>query len=130
MSFAEVVRSGLEGLVPAYPPKKREVKWSVPKPRKLGWKALNAEQLRDLARGEHELPEWLANGKRSLSIPESKLAGIKERIWNSRNQECVPTFSLPDLCRELTTQETRTYFSYKRPFRARRGSLRGRNIEA
>lgn len=66
MSFAEVVRRGLERVVPVYPPRKQDIKWSLPKPRKLGCRPLTAEQLRDLARGEHELPEWLASPKNKL----------------------------------------------------------------
>lgn len=49
MSFAEVVRRGLERVVPVYPPKKRDMKWSPPKPRKLGWKGLSLEELKDAA---------------------------------------------------------------------------------
>jgi hypothetical protein len=64
MSFAEVVRRGLERVVPAYPPRKSARPWSPPKPRKLGCRNLSAEQLRDLARGEHELPSWLGPAKR------------------------------------------------------------------
>lgn len=60
MSFAEVVRRGIERIAPAYPPRKPAVEWVSPKPRKLGCKPLSAAQLRDLARGESELPEWLA----------------------------------------------------------------------
>lgn len=63
MSFAEVVRRGLERVVPVYPPKKGDLKWSMPKPRKLGCRPLSAEQLRDLARGEDDIPEWLAMEK-------------------------------------------------------------------
>jgi hypothetical protein len=49
MSFAEVVRRGLERVAPVYPPKKGNVKWSMPKPRKLGWKGLSEEELKDAA---------------------------------------------------------------------------------
>jgi len=49
MSFAEVVRRGLEGLVPSYPPGKRQRDWRPPKPRRLGWKGLAPEQLKDAA---------------------------------------------------------------------------------
>ncbi len=52
MSFAEVVRRGLERLAPSYPPKKSQAKWEMPKPMALGCRPLTSEQLRDLARGE------------------------------------------------------------------------------
>lgn len=64
MSFAEVVRRGLEKLAPAYPPRKAGDKTSLPRPRKLGCRTLTAEQLRDVARGENELPEWVLRGGR------------------------------------------------------------------
>ena len=60
MSFAEVVRRGLERIAPVYPPRKAVREWSPPKPRKLGCKPLGAGQLRDLARGENDVPEWMA----------------------------------------------------------------------
>ena len=60
MSFAEVVRRGLERITPAYPPRKVKGKWSPPVPRKLGCKKLSAAELRDLARGDQEVPQWLA----------------------------------------------------------------------
>ena len=63
MSFAEVVRRGLERMAPAYPPRKQRGKWSLPKPRDLGCRPLTAEQLRDTARGEGELPDWLSTKK-------------------------------------------------------------------
>jgi hypothetical protein len=59
MSFAEVVRRGLERVVPAYPPRPISQEWTPPTPRKLGCRRLTAGQLRDLARGERELPDWL-----------------------------------------------------------------------
>lgn len=50
MSFAEVVRRGIESILTVYPPNERPAgKWSLPKPRNLGWKGLTHEQLRDLA---------------------------------------------------------------------------------
>jgi len=64
MSFAEVVRRGLERVAPLYPPRQKQSNWSPPKPRKLGCRPLTAEQLRDLARGENELPEWLVSERR------------------------------------------------------------------
>ena len=63
MSFAEVVRRGLERLAPSYPPRRLQEKWSPPKPRKLGCRQLTTEQLRDIARGENELPEWIITKK-------------------------------------------------------------------
>lgn len=66
MSFAEVVRRGLERIAPAYPPRKPVAEWSPPKPRKLGCKRLSAEQLRDLARGEDAIPDWMAVKRRGL----------------------------------------------------------------
>ncbi|MGA2865042.1 MAG: antitoxin [Verrucomicrobiota bacterium] len=63
MSFAEVVRRGLERLAPAYPPKRPLTDWEPPKPRRLGCRPLTAAQLRDIARGEDELPAWLARPK-------------------------------------------------------------------
>lgn len=58
LSFAEVVRRGLERLVPSYPPRTKAVDWAPPEPRALGCKNLTAAQLRDLARGNDELPRW------------------------------------------------------------------------
>ena len=49
MSFAEVVRRGLEKLAPGYPPRKAVGKWSPPKPRRLGWKGLTPEALKEEA---------------------------------------------------------------------------------
>lgn len=50
MSFAEVVRRGIECILTVYPPNPCSVgKWSLPQPRRLGWKGLTPEQLRDLA---------------------------------------------------------------------------------
>jgi len=49
MSLAEVVRRGLEALVPAYPPRKALGNWQPPRPRRLGWKGLASEQLKDAA---------------------------------------------------------------------------------
>jgi hypothetical protein len=66
MSFAEVLRRGLERVISSYPPRKNQVKWTPPKPRKLGCRPISAEQLRDLARGENELPEWLVTERPPL----------------------------------------------------------------
>ncbi len=50
MSFAEVVRRGIECVLTVYPPNPLPAgKWSLPQPRNLGWKGLTSEQLRDLA---------------------------------------------------------------------------------
>jgi hypothetical protein len=51
MSFAEVVRRGLEKMAPAYPPRKKTTKrWKVPTPRPLGFRGLSDAQLKDAAR--------------------------------------------------------------------------------
>jgi hypothetical protein len=68
MSFAEVVRRGLEGLVPSYPPRKPMGAWRPPKPRRLGWKGLAPEQLKDAAqmtRLEEDLEQAGRERKRS-----------------------------------------------------------------
>ena len=59
-SLAEALRRGAELLLQQYP-HSRPVKepWSPPKPRRLGCRPLNAAQLRDLARGDEEVPDWL-----------------------------------------------------------------------
>lgn len=49
MSFAEVVRRGLERVLPAYPPRRNSKEWSPPKPRRLGWKGLTPEKLKEEA---------------------------------------------------------------------------------
>jgi hypothetical protein len=49
MSFAEVVRRGLQRLAPSYPPRKPLGDWQPPKPRRLGWKGLTPEQLKNAA---------------------------------------------------------------------------------
>ena len=51
MSFAEVVRRGLEKIVPAYPPLRvSEYDWRAPEPQDLGVLVTDAAQLRDIAR--------------------------------------------------------------------------------
>ena len=60
MSFAEVVRRGLERVVANYPPRQMHGDWEPPEARRLGCRPLTAAQLRDLARGEDETPVWLA----------------------------------------------------------------------
>jgi hypothetical protein len=59
-SLAEAFRRGAELLLQQYP-HSQPVKepWSPPKPRRLGCRPLNAAQLRDLARGDEEVPDWL-----------------------------------------------------------------------
>ncbi len=64
MSFAEVVRRGLERVVAVYPARPNPEEWQPPKGRTLGCRPLTAEQLRDLARGESELPAWLKSSPR------------------------------------------------------------------
>ena len=50
MSFAEVVRRGIELVLAVYPVLSRGPgTWALPKPRKLGWKGLSPARLRDLA---------------------------------------------------------------------------------
>jgi hypothetical protein len=50
MSFAEVVRRGIEKIAPAYPPRKgHDQEWSLPKPRALGFRNLTNEELKDAA---------------------------------------------------------------------------------
>jgi hypothetical protein len=50
MSFAEVVRRGLEKIAVVYPPRKGvERAWSPPKPRALGFRGLTDEQLKEAA---------------------------------------------------------------------------------
>jgi hypothetical protein len=49
MSFAEVVRRGLEYIVRVYPPLPRQREWSPPAPRAMGWKGLAHVQVREAA---------------------------------------------------------------------------------
>lgn len=51
MSFAEVVRRGLEAMVSTYPALAPTApdRWEPPAPRRLGWRGLSASELRDLA---------------------------------------------------------------------------------
>ena len=50
MSFAEVVRRGIERVAPAYPPRNLSAaKWRPPTPRRLGFKGLNDDELKDAA---------------------------------------------------------------------------------
>jgi hypothetical protein len=57
MSFAEVVRRGLERVTAEYRPKPRMTDWKLPEPENLGWNLdLNDDDLKRLARGEDEEP--------------------------------------------------------------------------
>jgi hypothetical protein len=59
-SLAEAFRRGAELLLQQYPhPESVKEPWSLPKPRRLGCRPLNAAQLRDLARSDEEPPSWL-----------------------------------------------------------------------
>lgn len=58
MSFAEVVRRGLERLAPCYPPRNKDANWAPPKPRRLGCRDLSPEQLRDCSGPLDAVPEW------------------------------------------------------------------------
>jgi hypothetical protein len=50
MSFAEVVRRGIEIMALTYPPLGPDgASWQAPEPQELGWKGLTADALRDLA---------------------------------------------------------------------------------
>jgi hypothetical protein len=68
MSFAEVVRRGLERLAPSYPPRKNAGKWSPPKPRKLGWRGLSVEDLKEQAQMT-SFEEQLIEERRKASAP-------------------------------------------------------------
>lgn len=53
MSFAEVVRRGIEKMGPAYPPRKQKNKnWKIPTPRRLGFRGLSERDLKDVARDD------------------------------------------------------------------------------
>ena len=50
MSFAEVVRRGLEKMRHSYPLRKNAGPWEPPKPRKLGWRRdFSPEELKEIA---------------------------------------------------------------------------------
>lgn len=51
MSFAEVVRRGLEVMAHTYPALEAPgtAAWEPPSPQQLGWRGLSADALRDLA---------------------------------------------------------------------------------
>jgi hypothetical protein len=67
MSFAEVVRRGIEKIAVAYPPRKssEDVRWAPPAPRALGFRGLSDEALKEAAQTT-ALEEGLMNrrGKR------------------------------------------------------------------
>jgi len=52
MSFAEVVRRGIERIVAEYRPKAGLENWQPPEPRKLGCRRLTDAQLKQLAQDE------------------------------------------------------------------------------
>jgi len=52
MSFAEVVRRGIERIVAEYRPRARIKNWQPPKPRNLGCRPLTDAQLKQLAQEE------------------------------------------------------------------------------
>ncbi len=61
MSFAEVVRRGLEQLIPKYPPSpKAAVKWTPPVGHNLGFRGLTLDELKDAA----QKPEFEARLER------------------------------------------------------------------
>ena len=50
ISFAELSRRGLEYMLSVYAPEPKPAKeWQPPKPRRLGWKGLTDEQLKEEA---------------------------------------------------------------------------------
>jgi hypothetical protein len=64
ISLAELIRRGLETLFTLYPVAEEiSPDWKPPKPRRLGCRPLTAEQLRDAARDEAELPDWVRPGR-------------------------------------------------------------------
>jgi hypothetical protein len=56
MSFAEVVRRGIERIVAEYRPRAGLGKWQPPEPRKLGCRRLTGAQLKSLAQDEDPGP--------------------------------------------------------------------------
>ncbi|MDP0499653.1 MAG: antitoxin [Verrucomicrobiota bacterium JB022] len=52
MSFAEVVRRGLERIVTDYPPRLAARDWQFPQPEDLGYKDFDDEMLKRLAQEE------------------------------------------------------------------------------
>jgi hypothetical protein len=57
MSFAEVVRRGLECIVRVYPALPDRRQWRPPEPRALGWKGLDHAAIREAARADQDSSE-------------------------------------------------------------------------
>src|SRR5258707_1051201 len=104
MSFAEVVRRGLEKVTVAYPPRRRNESWSPPKPRKLGWKGLSVAEFYRLLRNPvvvarplsaedavevtatyRNHPRW-----RIAGFPEGS-AGLHEKLWRAVAKRDFPS---------------------------------------
>lgn len=53
-SLAETMRRGVESFLDRYPEENRRAcnEWEVPSSERVGWKGLNAAQLRDVVHGE------------------------------------------------------------------------------
>ncbi|HXK62277.1 MAG TPA: antitoxin [Acidobacteriota bacterium] len=54
MSFAEVVRQGLECIVRVYPPLGERRAWTPPTPRALGWRGLDHAAVRNAALADED----------------------------------------------------------------------------
>ena len=54
MSFAEVVRRGLERIVRVYPALPEADRWVLPTPRALGWKDLDHAAVREAALADED----------------------------------------------------------------------------
>lgn len=54
MSFAEVVRRGLECIVRVYPSLGKRRAWAPPKPRALGWRGLDHAAVRNAALADED----------------------------------------------------------------------------
>lgn len=65
ISFAEVVRRGLETIVRVYPrlPQGRH-QWAPPEPQRLGWKGLSHEEVREAATSDRERADSVREGAR------------------------------------------------------------------
>ena len=62
ISLTEAIRRGIMQLLETHPPSvTTSSAWELPKPRNLGCRNLTAPQLRDLGRGEEEIPSWIHN---------------------------------------------------------------------
>jgi len=53
MSFAEVVRRGLESIVEQYPPRLTKGKWQLPEPENMGCRSWDDVELKRLAQEEN-----------------------------------------------------------------------------